>query len=276
VIDKIDRVAEQVMIETIIVEANLDKTTKLGVEWNFLRKGIFNSSKASDSGSQGFGLQSASPALEGLTYTIGNGAYKAFVNALQTDTRFKVLDTPRIFTSNNVKAVINVSQKIPYITSQQTGIVGGLISNYQFQDVGVVLTVTPRITSSGQVTMDVDQSADDLQGFTSFNAPIINHRQATTTVSINNGETIILGGIIRNTLTQTENKIPILGDIPFFGNLFKSSSRTAGQTELMVFLTPHIVRSNADAQKLREASSKEMSKQSQDALKHLIPPPPGP
>ena len=194
------------------------------------------------------------------------------MNALQTDTRFKVLDTPRIFTSNNVKAEINVSQKLPYITSQQTGTTGGIISNYQFQDVGVVLTVTPRITSNGQVTMDVIQSADDLAGFTTYNAPIINHRQASTTVSVKDGETVILGGIIRNTLTQTDNKIPILGDIPLLGNLFRSHSKTAGQTELMVFLTPHIVHLNKDAQKLREDQSKQLSPQSQESLKKLIPP----
>ncbi len=272
VIEKIDRVAEQVMIETIIVEANLDKTTKLGVEWSFLKNGIFHNPNASNSGSSNFGLQGSVPALEGLTYTISSGTYRAFLNALATDSRFKVLDTPRIFTSNNVKAEINVSQRFPYITSQQTGIAGGLISNYQFQDVGVVLTVTPRITSSGQVTMDVVQSADDLQGFTSFNAPIINHRQATTTVSVADGQTIVLGGIIRNTITTSQSKIPLLGDIPLLGNLFKSSSKENNQTELMVFLTPHIVHDNDDAQRLRKSETDKLSKESQDSLKKQIPP----
>lgn len=275
VIDKLDQVAEQVMIETIIVEANLDKTTKLGVEWSFLQNNIFHNPNASNSGKLGFGLQNATPALEGLNYTITGGAYRAFLNALQTDTRFKVLDTPRIFTSNNVKAEINVSQKVPYITSQEAGALGNLISNYQFQDVGVVLTVTPRITSNGQVTMDVVQSADDLQGFTTFNAPIINHRQASTTVSVNDGETIVLGGIIRHTLTQTEKKVPFLGDIPLIGNLFKSSSKTDGQTELMVFLTPHVVRSASEAKKLKDSQTKDLSKPSQDSVKKNLPPPGG-
>lgn len=275
IIDQIDKVAEQVMIETIIVEANLDKTTKLGVEWSFLKNNIFHDQNSSNSGSTNFGLGNANPPLQGLTYTITSGAYKAFLNALQTDARFKVLDTPRIFTSNNVKAEINVSQRFPYITSQQTGVNGGLISNYQFQDVGVVLTVTPRITSSGQVTMDIVQSADDLQGFTSFNAPIINHRQATTTVSVADGETIVLGGIIRNTVTTNESKIPLLGDIPLIGNLFKSSSKETNQTELMVFLTPHIVRTAEEAQKLRKEQEERLSKESKDSLKKVIPPPPG-
>ncbi len=274
VIDKLDQVAEQVMIETVIVEANLDKTMKLGVEWSFLNNKLFNNPGASGTGSTNFGLQTATPPLEGLKYTITHSDYTTFLNALQTDTRFKVLDTPKIFTSNNVKAEINVSQKFPYITSQQTGSAGNLLTTYQFQDVGVILTVTPRITSSGQVTMEVVQAADDLQGFTSFNAPIINHRQASTTVSVGDGETIVLGGIIRHTLNQVEKKIPILGDIPLFGNLFRSSSRSGGQTELMVFLTPHIVRSTAEAQRIRKEETDRLSKQSQDSVKKVIPPPP--
>lgn len=275
VIDKLDQVAEQVMIETVIVEANLDKTMKLGVEWSFLNNKLFNNPRVSGVGSTSFGLQSTTPPQEGLRYTITHNDYKTFLNALQTDTRFKVLNTPKIFTSNNVKAEINVSQKLPYITNQQTGSSGNLLTTYQFQDIGVILTVTPRITSSGRVTLEVVQAADDLQGFTSFNAPIINHRQASTTVSVADGETIVLGGIIRHTLNQVEKKIPILGEIPFLGNLFRSSSRSAGQTELMVFLTPHIVRSAGDAQKIRQAETERMSKQSQDSVKKLIPPPPG-
>jgi general secretion pathway protein D len=272
IIAKLDQVADQVVIETIIVEANLDKTTKLGVEWAFNNTSLFGDKGTIGGGKTDFGLQPAAGVGQGAAYTITGLHYKAFVNALQTDTRFKVLDTPRIFTSNNVKAEINVSQRQPYITSQETNTGGNLVSNYQFVDIGVVLRVTPRITSSGQVVMDVSQSADDLQGYTSFNAPIINHREATTTVSVKDGSTVVLGGIIRNTLSSTDKKVPLLGDIPLFGHLFRSSTKTTGQTELLVFLTPHIVRSNADAQKIREDVTKELTKSSQDSLKKQIPP----
>lgn len=273
VVDKLDHIAEQVMIETVIVEANLDKTTKLGVEWTFNQTKLFNDPKFSGSGSTIFGLQNSTTPLDGLRYTITHQDYKAFLNLVANDTRFKVLDTPKIFTSNNVKAEINVSQKLPYITSQQTGIGGNLLTTYTFQDVGVILTVTPRITSSGQVTMEVVQSADDLQGFTDFNAPIINHRQASTTVSVNDGETIVLGGIIRHTVNDSTSKIPLLGDIPLFGNLFKSTKKTAGQTELMVFLTPRIVRSRADAAKVRSDEIKKLSPDSQKNIQGHVPPP---
>jgi len=157
--------------------------------------------------------------------------------------------------------------------------------NYAFEDVGIVLTVTPHITSNGYVTMDVDQSANDLQGYTSFNAPIVNQRTASTTVSVKTGETIVLGGIIRNQVTSTVNKIPILGDIPILGQLFRSTTKDNQKTELMVFLTPQVIRNDDDAKGLKDSTIKGMTPDAQKTLKNAIPPstgdahkspPPGP
>ena len=270
IVDKIDKIADQVMIETVIVEANLDKTTKLGIEWNFQQRKILNNSGTSGSGATDFGLGSSTTPLQGFKYTLTGTLYNAFLSTLQTDTRFKVLSTPRIFTSNNVKATINVSQKVPYVKNQEANSVGNLISNYDFLDVGVVLNVTPRITSSGEVSMDVDQTANDLQGFTSFGGPLINQRQATTTVSVKDGETIVLGGIIRSTLNVTENKVPLLGDIPLIGQLFKSSSKHTGKTELVVLLTPHIVRTAGEAQKLRAEEERRLSGSAQKSIQEAV------
>lgn len=271
IVDDIDKTSEQVMIETVIVEANLDKTDRLGVEWNFTQTGPTGHG-TSATGSTNFGLQSSTTPLQGLGYTLTGETYKAFLNAITTDNRNKVLSTPRIFTSNNVKAEINVSTKLPYINNTQEGALGTLFNSYDFLDVGVILDVTPRVTASGQVTMDVVQSADDLQGYTSFNAPIVNHRSATTTVTVDDGATIVLGGIIGTTKTRTENKVPLLGDIPFLGNLFKSGSNEVQKTELMVLLTPHIVHTPDDARRLRDIQTKELSKDSQGELKNVVKP----
>lgn len=259
ILDQLDRIPEQVMIETIITEASLDAQDKLGVEWqlaNGLGKGLGNSK---GSGGTDFGNQSSSATLQGFQYTITSGNFSAFVNALKSDQKFKVLSTPRIFTSNNVEAEINISQSIPYIVSSQQDSNGNFTYNYSFQDVGIVLTVTPHITKDGYVTMDVTQTANDLQGYTTFNAPIVNQRSAQTTVSIKDGETIVLGGIMRTTVSSTTSKVPLLGDLPLLGNLFRSSSREKQKTELLVFLTPRIVRTPEDARKLREETEKERS-----------------
>lgn len=269
IVDAIDVVSAQVMIETIIVEASLDKTTKLGVEWNFTQNSVLGNNTTTAQGTQDFGLQS-NPLPQGFRYTLTAQQYQAFLNALETNNRYKILDTPRVFTSNNVQAKIDVSQQYPYTQNQSTTIGAGLFGTTSFLPIGVVLTVTPRITAAREVAMDVDQTADDLQGLNSAGAPIVNHREAKSTVTIHDGETILLGGIISHNLTINESKVPILGDIPLLGKLFQSSSRENTQTELMVFMTPHIVVAPADAIKIREVGEKEMSRSSHESVDQAI------
>jgi general secretion pathway protein D len=269
IVEQLDRIPVQVMIETIIVEATLDSSSQFGVEWKFAqtKNGVTNNAETS------FGLRNANPPLQGFRYSLTGGNLEAFVNLMKTDTRFNVLSTPRIFTSNNVEAQINISQSVPYVLSSREDANGNLSYNYAFQDVGVVLTVTPRITSNGYVSMEVTQTANDLQGYTSFNAPIVNQRQADTTVSVKDGETIILGGIIRNTVTSSVRKIPLLGDLPILGNLFRSTTKGNQKTELLVFLRPRVVRDEDDARLMRESGTKELSPSTQKALEKSIPPP---
>ena len=266
ILEQLDKIPEQVMIETIIVEANLDSTEKLGVEWNYLDKGALGVSGQNGNVGTNYGLGSASTPAQGFKYTIGGKNLSLFMNAINTDQKFNILSTPRIFTSNNTQAQINISQNVPYVQSSRTDNNGNIIYQYGFEDVGIVLTVTPRITANGYVTMDINQTANDLQGYTSFNAPIVNQREADTVVSVKNGETIILGGIIRSTVSATVNKVPILGDIPLLGNLFKSSSKEKNKTELIVLLKPVIVRDEEEARKMRENDTKNLSPESQKEL----------
>lgn len=276
ILAQLDKIPEQVMIETIIVEATLDSSSKLGVEWNFSKTGAFGSGSLNEQGNAAFGLQTANPALQGFRYTLTGKDFNVFLNALATDQKFHVLSTPRIFTSNNAQAEINISQRVPYVLSSREDPNGNLTFTYAFEDVGIVLTVTPRITANGYVTMEISQTANDLQGFTSFNAPIINQRQANTTVSVRDGETIILGGIIRNTVSSTTKKVPLLGDLPILGNLFKSTDKQNVKTELLVFLRPRVVRDPVEAAKLREEEQKKLSKPTQDSVNKVIPKTSGP
>ena len=258
-LEQLDIVPEQVMIQTIIVEATLDKAKQFGLEWNFAQSKAFGNSGTTGTLGQGFGLQNASPPLQGFDYTLAGGDLSAFFNMLQTDTKFQVLATPRIFTSNNMESQINISQKIPYVTSTIENSNGTFSYNYSFLDVGIILTVTPHITSNGNVTMDILQTANDLQSYTTFNAPIVNQRQAETTISAKDGQTIILGGMIRNQVNSTVNKVPLLGDLPLLGSLFRSSTNDHQKTELLVFMTPTVIRDAAEAKKLREKTEKELS-----------------
>lgn len=272
ILGQLDKIPEQVMIETLIVEATLDKSLKMGVEWNFNQTPAFGNQGTVGNVGTTFGQQTASPALQGLRYTLTGGNFSAFINALATDDKFQVLSTPRIFTSNNVEAEINISQSIPYILSTREDANGNLTFNYAFQDVGIVLNVVPRITANGTVTLDVTQTANDLQGFTDFNAPIVNQRQAFTTVSVADGSTVVLGGMMRNTVTSKVKKLPILGDIPLLGELFKTRDKQEVKTELLVFLTPRIVRNPEESDKLKSDEIGRLSKPSQEAMKNGLPP----
>ena len=271
IVSQLDKIPEQVMIETIIVEATLDNTKKLGFEWTFAQNNVFNQPGATGTASTLF-PDAANTVAQGFKYSLVGGALQTTIKAIQTDDRFNVLSTPRIFTSNNVQAQINISQSIPYILSSRQDANGNYTYNYDFKDVGIVLTVTPRITSNGYVTMDVSQQANDLQGYTSFNAPIINQRQAETTVSVKDGETIVLGGIIRNTVTSSVRKVPLLGDLPLLGELFRSTSKEKAKTELLVFLTPRVVRDDDEARMLYQKQRNQLSPGSQKDLNSVIPP----
>ncbi len=273
ILAQLDAIPQQVMIETIIMEATLDKSDKLGVEWNFVQAKAFGQNGVTGNVGTNFGLQSTTPALQGFRYTIAGGNLTSFLNALQQDDKFQVLSTPRIFTSNNIQAEINISQSIPYVVSQREDANGNLTFNYSFVDVGIILTVTPHISANGAVTLDVDQTANDLQGYTSFNAPIVNQREASTTVTVNDGDTMVLGGIMRSTVTSSVKKLPLLGDIPILGQLFRSSSHEKQKTELLVMLRPHIVRNADDAAKIREQAKKEMGSQFPNLDKTLEPTP---
>jgi general secretion pathway protein D len=155
-------------------------------------------------------------------------------------------------TQNNQEAIINVGQEVPYLESTQETATGGVLTSYDFRDVGVILTVTPRINKSGTISLDVNQQINSLIEFTLFNAPVIAKREAATFVTVKDGQTMIIGGIIKDDKTETVHKTPILGDIPFVGRLFQRKDNRAEKTELMVFITPHVVYDDEDANKVTE------------------------
>ncbi|MDR3707039.1 MAG: secretin N-terminal domain-containing protein [Capsulimonadaceae bacterium] len=270
-LQQLDVKPQQVMIETLIVETTLDKANTFGVAFGGSTPRIagqkFFSGTGTTSTVSALGTQTG-----GLSYTLTMGQYNAALEAIQTDTNYNVLSTPRIFTTNNASGQINVSQSVPYQTGTTIDTSGNTSYSYSYLDVGIVLTVTPRITSNGYVTMDISQSANEIESYnTTLNAPIVNQREANTTASVKDGETIVLGGIISTSINQTKYKVPVLGDIPLIGTLFRSNNVDKNKTELLVFLTPHVVNDPEDARKLREAASLELSKPAQDLLK-LAPP----
>ena len=249
-INELDILLPQVLIEAQIIEVTLDDESLFGVEWMWEKDGLkVGDTEYSRDASTDYGL---SGETFGLKYGMLSTNLEALLVSLTKDTSVNILSTPRIMTQNNEEAIINIGQEIPFLQSTQETANGGVLTSYDFQDVGVILTVTPRINRSGTVSLDVDQQINSLIEFTLFNAPVIAKREASAYVTVQDGQTVIIGGIIKDDKTQTVHKIPILGDIPFIGKLFQRSDTRTEKTELMVFITPHVVFTDEDARRVTE------------------------
>lgn len=201
-------------------------------------------------------LQSATGAIAGLGGSIGsNGIFGAIINAVKSDTESNLLSTPSVMTLDNQKASILVGQQVPVTTGE------ALSQNFdnqfrtvQRQDVGIKLEVKPQINTGGAIKLFLKQEVSSVAGPVSNNNSdlIINKREIETTVTVDDGEILALGGLLDDNERKTIERIPLLSDIPGLGELFKSRSKSRTKTNLMVFIRPTILRSKEDAQKLTQ------------------------
>ena len=246
-IKKLDVLLPQVLIEAQIIEVTLDDDSVFGVEWMWEQGTTLNDKTYQQEGTTDFGLTDQ---IFGLKYGILSSKLDTMLHALTKDTKVNILSTPRVMTKNNQEAVINVGQAVPFLVSTQETATGGILTSTDFRDVGVILTVTPRINRSGTVSLDVNQQINSLVEFTLFDAPIISTREASAFVTIKDKQTMVIGGMIKDDKTETVHKIPVLGDIPLLGKLFRRTDTRVEKTELMVFITPHVVYTDADADRV--------------------------
>jgi len=179
------------------------------------------------------------------------GAYMV-LNALAQDSRLNILSTPQILTANNKEAEILIGQEVPIVTSSQVNVSGESSYEYfQYEEVGIKLTVTPRINQERFVALDVEQEIKDVsETVVSDKYPILISRKATTSVFVKDQETIVIGGLISETTSDSIAKVPLLGDIPILGWLFKEKVKANARTELMIFITPYVMESPEDVEKV--------------------------
>lgn len=256
IIKQLDIMLPQVLIEAKIVEVTLNDESKFGIEWMWEQDTKVKGKNYTQSGNTAFKLAEE---VYGLKYSILGQNLESLLMALEKNTNVNILATPRILTLDNREAVINIGQEVPYLQSTQQTSSGNVITTYDFRDVGVILTVTPRINKSETVTMEVQQEINSLIEFTLFNAPVVAKREASSSVTVKDGQTMIIGGIIQDNKTTTTHKIPILGSIPFIGKLFQRQENKTEKTELMVFITPHIVRNPEEAEKVSQQQQSQLS-----------------
>jgi type II secretion system protein D len=199
----------------------------------------------------GVGRASAGAGIGGFVFSAGSDAVNVLIRALKTQGKIDVLSRPQITALDNQIAFIQVGQSVPYVAN--TTIVNGQISNTVLQQqVGIILQVTPRISPDGHVVMRVEPQVSSLDQSTvnlgnNVFAPIFNITQASTTVSAQDGQTVAIGGLIIRRDQRSERKLPWLGDLPYVGAAFRFRTQTKQKRELLILLTPHVVRNRADA-----------------------------
>ncbi|HUR45668.1 MAG TPA: hypothetical protein VMZ27_07315 [Candidatus Saccharimonadales bacterium] len=262
VVTNLDRPKPQVLIKVVFLEVTHNNALDIGLEGGW-RKNIGNSTTSAVANAFGLGgLNSAAsstqlfnafgqnitgfaPAGAGL-YQLMSTDYQVTLRAIAQAGKTEVLSRPSILARNNQPATITVGQRVPLITGVTYPTLGATVNNFSYTDVGIILRVTPFIHPDGMVEMIVspeissltDQSVPVAAG---VSAPVIANRSADTVVVTPDGQTVIIGGLMQNTKTASDSKIPFLGDIPLLGNLFKRKTTGAVKTELIIFLTPHIV-----------------------------------
>lgn len=264
-IDLLDVSVKQVMIEARIVRATTDFTKEMGVKWGILSQGITKNNDLLVGGSDTTLWDLKTPDDDGK-YTItrpdnlnvdlgvtGAGASKiAFglislsdfmldleLSALQADGYGEVISTPKVLTADKQKAKVSSGQQIPYQTTSTAG--GAATATTEFKDALLSLDVTPSITPDGKVQMDLLITSDSPAGTAPNGEIILNKNEITTNVLVDNGETVVLGGIFEQQNSKTQTKVPFLGDIPYVGRLFRKDAKTENKRELLIFVTPRIV-----------------------------------
>ena len=253
-IQKLDVVPLQVLIEASILEVTLNDDLSYGVEWFFKdRVG------ASRTGQGQLALGEIAALVPSFSYTIiGNAAdVRVALNALETESEINVLSSPSLMVLDNQTATINVGDEIPVPTRQSVSNIGSdapTVNEIQYRSTGVTLTVTPRVNNSGLVTMDIRQEVSNAiaTDFGVTDAPTIQQRQIETTVAINSGSTIVLGGLMQSTESESEGGVPLLHKIPLLGKLFGQTNKSVRKTELIVLLTPRVIRNNNDAREITD------------------------
>ena len=268
IVEKLDVRRAQIYVEALVVEVTSDKAGEFGIQWNFLDPNRFNNNQTQVGGGTNFGTRGSGTNLLDAQLNLGSlgqglnlGIIKGTITipgigvitnlallarALQSDANTNILSTPNLVTLDNEEAKIVVAQNVPFITGQyaQTGS-STTVTPFQTierRDVGLILRVKPQITEGGSVRMVIYEEVSRVQDTTNAAGIITNKRSLESTVAVDDGQIIVLGGLIQDSFTDGSNRVPLIGDVPVVGALFRYDNRQRTKTNLMVFLKPTVIR----------------------------------
>jgi len=285
IIRQIDIPRSMVYIEALIMEVNAEKSFDLGTEWivgddvklNSDRQGIAAGGFLSEDSAISFGTNGEIvPALaSGFTMGLFGEAVEiagisfpsiaAIVQAYKKDRDVNILSTPQLLTTDNQEASITVGKNIPYQTTTSTTN-NDTYNSYEYRDVGKTLKITPQINKDRMVRLNISLEVSSLESTTDFR-PTTLKRTVETTVMVKNGNTVVIGGLIDDTFSQTEYKVPCLGDVPGFGWLFKTRSKGNEKSNLYIFITPRVLQNPSEAAGVSQTKKDEIDKKMETQIK---------
>ncbi len=262
-IAQMDRPTRQVMIEVTIAEVTLDNSTQVGLNW------LAKDSHGKYHGTWQMGTLGGTSTTPGSTGTGGGLSYlvdvagmnRAQLTAIATDSRVNILSTPRILVNSGQEASIDVGTEVPTLSTQtasvqQTSGNSNILQSIQYRKTGIILDVKPTIYSDNRIDLDISQEVSEAQPIvpsSGVNSPAIFSRSIKTSLSLTDGGSVVLGGLVSTKETNGDTGIPFLKDIPLFGNLFKSKSKDKSRTELLLLIVPYIIESNQQAKVVTNA-----------------------
>lgn len=250
ILKQLDVMPTQVLIEAVIAEVTLNDQLKFGLRWFF------------ESGKFGVGLSdlsdgSTGASFPGFAWTFASSNVGATLNALSSITNVNIVSAPTLMALNNQKATLQVGDQVPIVTQQSASTTTSntaIVSSIDLKDTGVILTVLPRVNSSGRVMLDIQQEVSNVVKTTTsgIDSPTIQQRKLSTKVIVDDNESVALGGLIQQSNTLNHSQVPLLGKMPIFGNAFKNKEDTINKTELIIFIKPRIVRDVRQARDVTE------------------------
>jgi general secretion pathway protein D len=262
VIEKLDIPRSMVYIESLLMEVDMSTSLNIGIDWAAFGQASIGGKETLVGGGfrQGF-VQPGELLQGGMTVGLLTEAVEiagvsisnisAIINAVKTDDDFRILSTPQILTTDNEEARITVGENRPFQTRSTTDQSGGTFESFEYRDVGKTLTITPHVTEGRLIRMQInlEVTAIDQQATltTSSTQPVTLKRTVDTTVIVKDQQTVVIGGLIDDSTTKSENKVPVLGDIPLLGWMFRKKSDETVKTNLYIFLTPRVIKNPGEA-----------------------------
>jgi len=268
VIQKLDIYPKQVLIEVMIAEVQLDESNKLGIEWEYIMdpSDDITSNLSIDSGLGVISDGGASQIGSGLTYLVSKtDRFTAALKAFADKNQVRILSSPHILASDNKEAKINIGSEVPIVTSElrtteASSTATTVDKTVQYRNVGLILTVTPHINDNGLVRMELTQEISEVSRTTTeaVESPEFSQRLAETSLAVQNGQTIVIGGLMKQNQSYNANNVPGFKNIPILKYIFGFEGKTFENTELMLFITPHVIKNQEDSNFITEGFLKRL------------------